>query len=351
VKRLSAFFSVLNETKATLPHISSPLVRSASLPQDHPHSRKRSVLDGQVQLHDLPTSERMPPIYATNSSAPKLSLSLGPIREGSASPVSPGTTAVPSPANTFPEQSSYVSGQHADKLSAPLDNTPRSREPVRRPPQLDVGNGVALNGRNPPSRKPSSFPVPNSELILYSYAQLVGTVTLLPSDTPLSMEQSRNLYTLRRELETTKPVGGGSMNIAPNSPKAFAHGAAVTDGTARRPPHARSVSLSSGLLSLLSPSAILSSPSSPPPVPSQPRRVSAGHSRSPSVFNGFFATSSSTSSDIDSTGSGPGDDYGDPSEPLPTFDVPPSMLAIDLTLGPGQSRSCAYAEDVLRSVS
>jgi hypothetical protein len=32
----------------------------------------------------------------------------------------------------------------------------------------------------------------------------------------------------------------------------------------------------------------------------------------------------------------------DPEEPLPTYEIQPAMLAVDLSLGPGESRSCGF---------
>ena len=34
----------------------------------------------------------------------------------------------------------------------------------------------------------------------------------------------------------------------------------------------------------------------------------------------------------------------DPEQSLPVFEVPPAMLAVDLSLGPGEERSCEYRE-------
>ena len=309
-------------------------------------------MEGQFQVQELPLSDRIPPIAITSPSTPRITLSLGPIRERSTSPVSPATTAAPSPADMFPQLPLYRTNMPTENAGDQSDNFCRPREPSRRPPQLNVTNGLSINGHSlcPKHITGNDLPIPNSELILYSYAELVGTVTLAPSsDTPPSAEQARNLYTLRRELQATKPVGGGSMNIAPNSPKALAHGAIITDGTTRRNSHARSVSLSAGLLSLLSPSTLLSGPSSPPSVPAQLRRASAGHSRTPSMFSSLLATSSSIATpDLDSVEPGTDDDSETVNEPLPTFDVPPSMLAIDLVLEPGQSRTCMSKLTLLR---
>ena len=35
-----------------------------------------------------------------------------------------------------------------------------------------------------------------------------------------------------------------------------------------------------------------------------------------------------------------GDDDWDPDQPMSVFEVPPTMLAVDLSLGPGEERSC-----------
>ena len=47
---------------------------------------------------------------------------------------------------------------------------------------------------------------------------------------------------------------------------------------------------------------------------------------------------------------GTGDAEVDPEEPLPTFEVQPAMLAVDLSLAPGESRSCDFSHFVCISV-
>lgn len=46
---------------------------------------------------------------------------------------------------------------------------------------------------------------------------------------------------------------------------------------------------------------------------------------------------------VSGSGIGVGGDEGevDPEAPLPTFEIQPTMLAVDLGLAPGESRSCA----------
>lgn len=139
------------------------------------------------------------------------------------------------------------------------------------------------------------------------------------------------------------------MNIVPNSPKALAHGHKPLPAinTRRAAQHGRSTSLSAGLLSLLSPTSLM--PSSPPPI-SSPPPGSSRHSRNSSVFSGFFGSSSSNG-DLDGPDwSSVDDGTGDADEPLPTFDVPPAMLAIDVSLMPGQSRTYVYTLPLPRNL-
>lgn len=115
--------------------------------------------------------------------------------------------------------------------------------------------------------------------------------------------------------------GGASISSGPQH--------AQTYGYPRRKPshHGRSASFSASLMSLLSPTA-----GSTPAVMGE---------RSPSVNGNSPSIPGYTP--IDS----PGPDGGfvleediDPELPLPTFETQPSMLAVDLLLLPGDSRSC-----------
>lgn len=47
------------------------------------------------------------------------------------------------------------------------------------------------------------------------------------------------------------------------------------------------------------------------------------------TFNGGLGLHKSTSGE-----------FYDPEVPLPTFEVQPTLLAVDVSLGPGESRSC-----------
>ena len=100
--------------------------------------------------------------------------------------------------------------------------------------------------------------------------------------------------------------------------------------------HGRSSSLSNGLLSMLSSSS--SQPSPQPFVPGHRARTSSvfslfsgGQAPPPSNRSGLglgLSTSASEEEEID------------PDQPLPTLEVQPAMLAVDLSLAPGESRTC-----------
>jgi RAB6A-GEF complex partner protein 2 len=134
----------------------------------------------------------------------------------------------------------------------------------------------------------------------------------------------------------------------------------------RRPTHGRSSSFSSGFLSLLSPTSLVASTSAPPGSPTPWTPMSAGSSSS-RLGSGTFAPPSSALGSFPSpkgvglglglpgspvsAGAGEGtivaatesvDEEIDPDEPLPTFEVQPAMLAVDLSLMPGESRSCGF---------
>lgn len=272
---------------STSPQRPSSLSRSASLPSNHPHSRKQSVLDGNIQV---PVPQHTPSA-TPNPSTSTFSLALDPIVESATSPITPATSVAPSPVLR--------------------DANPRFHPLVP---------DVKLRSLPSPQRKssyPGAFLAPNTELILYSYAQLVGSVSLIPlADTPLSPDQSRNLQNLRRGLQKTKAIGGGNMNITSGNPRAL-------PPPAGRRNHARSASLSAGLMSILSPTA-----------PTGPQNGwTPGHRpRTASAFSGFFSSSAADEEDEDMT---------EAETHLPTFEVSPSVLAVDLTLGPGDSRTCA----------
>ncbi|KAI0651411.1 Rgp1-domain-containing protein [Trametes meyenii] len=333
----------------------APLARVPSLPPNHPHARKNSILDGQLQLQDLRIPSSPSPLSATpNPSTSTFSLSLDPIAEaGSTSPGPPVTPTFPSPIpnsdipNIRTHIPTVVSVDTAKKPNGThLYPTPPLREPPRRPSHLGLGHGPPPAASSTAYLKPprtafsSTFPVANTELILYAYAQLLGNLTLTPlPDANASADHTRTLNHLRSRLLKRKAVGGGSMDISSSlSAQSLASGSGPS---ARRGSHGRSSSLSAGLFSMLAPTSLVSSSSQPNFVP--------GHrSRSPSVFSLFSNGQGPPPSRSGGVGLGLGiaaveEDEVDPDVPLPTLEVQPSMLAVDLSLGPGESRTYTYS--------
>ena len=99
--------------------------------------------------------------------------------------------------------------------------------------------------------------------------------------------------------------------------------------------HSRSSSFSASLLSILSPTSLVSSISNPNPN----SRWRSASSTSNTPTSARFPNSNGSSS---TSLFGNGTEDIDPEEPLPTYEIQPAMLAVDLSLGPGESRSCAF---------
>lgn len=330
----------------TSPRISSPLARSATVPLNHPHARKQSVFDGQLQLQDFRPPPTMSPFSPTpNASTSTFSLSLDPISEGVSSPVPP-TPSFPSPVPestpaVFHSQPPHVNGNSKLNSNSPYSYPPRSsHQPPRRPAHLGLGHGPppghASQAAPPRTAFSSSFPMTNTELILYSYAQLVGSLSLTPlPGTITNQEQTRALQVIRSSLLKPHTFGGGSLDIASHNGQTSAYSQRSASNPSRRLSHGRSNSLSAGLMSLLS-------PSSSTPLASSQSWTPSHKPRTPSMFSGILSPTAS-SSGMGGLGVGAsGDDESVNSEaPLPTFEVQPTMLAVDLSLGPGESRSCA----------
>jgi len=274
----------------------SPLPRTADfqLPPHHPHARKQSVLDGQAQLSEVPAPP--PPPALASSSSSSFSLALDPIAE------SPVTPYVGSPSPRSPPLNGAL--RHPPALKR--DST-RSAQPSGKSPHLNLGHGPPPASGPGPRLRPST-----TELILYSYAQLLGTVSITPlAGVSMSQEHAKALNGLRMRLLKRPIVGGGSMDITSRQ--------RVPE---RRRTHSRASSLTSGLLSLISPLSSASVPPSPIASSALPP-WKTGSSR-----GGAASTNGDSQEDVD------------PEMPLPTFEVPPSMLAVDLSLAPGESRTC-----------
>ena len=315
-----------------LPAATSSPLRDSSVPAHHPHARKQSVLiDGSVTQAELQLKE--------------MSLSPSPILQSAAA----STSAFSLSLDTIAENATSPSGEGPSHSYPP-------KYPPQRPSYPLAKSGVGL-GLGPPPLPPTprtasiaTFAAPNAALILYAYAQLSGSLTLSDGSssgtTVLTPTESRAVNAVRAALVNRgrQAVGGGRMDI-----EASLDPSPTTPSSSRlRPPnrrtHSRAVSLGSSLMSLLSPSsASLSSPNQPPWSP--------GHKpRTPSIVSSFLSSSMSSPADVGrKTNSGLGSGLNveeaeeiPPDTPLPTFDVQPAMLAVDLVLVPGESRTCKF---------
>ncbi|KAG9310308.1 Rgp1-domain-containing protein [Chiua virens] len=287
----------------------------------HPHARKQSVTDVHIHLNEVQQPTVPSSSGLTSSSGSTYSLALDAIAETPSSPY-PGTPLPTSPSLTDSlDQGSLKTISHTHPA------------PSRRPSQLGLGYG-------PPPASPPSKPATlsrngslfgsNHELILYSYAQLLGTVSIAPlPGVVMTPDQEQTLAALRLKLVKRTIVGGGSMDITSQQRM-----------QERRRSHHRSASLTSSLFSLLSPSTF-SAPSTPL---SSSQSWTTARTRAPSVSSvtsGAPANGQLNGLGLGLINRGTEEDV-DPDAPLPTFDVQPAMLAVDLTLAPGESRTYTY---------
>jgi len=310
------------------------------LASNHPHARKQSVLDGQFSLDVLsPTTSVPPSPYTPNSSTSTFSLALDPIAEGTHSPYS-STPAIGSPTIE------PVSFSHHTPPGTGTSNSVYAYPPPRphnytnhRPAPIGLGQPSNLPKGYPRAAFATTFPPSNTELILYSYAQLTGTIQIIPVPGALpTADQSQTLSALRSALHNRAVLGGGSMDIT--STLSPPPSAALSPKLRHSQRHGRSSSFSSGLLSILSPTSLVSSISSPNPNSrTGPSRWRSASSASNTPSSGKFPNGSNSPSIL---AFGNGAEVVDPEEPLPTFEIQPAMLAVDLSLGPGESRSCEF---------
>ncbi|KAH9048818.1 Rgp1-domain-containing protein [Lactarius hengduanensis] len=298
----------LHTAGQSFPHTSSPLARTSTtpVPPNHPHARKLSVSDISAPI----------PQSASSSS---FALSLDPIAE-TMSPIPP-TPTFPSPAPTpSPFASPHVAG------------TSKSASPAY-PPRSDTQHSTQSflgNGR-PTSLK--SLPKDNTELVLYAYVHLTGSFFLLPSS---SLARPSALAALQRHKRG--PRGGGSMDIGVASPPPRGH-------------ERRSASIAGSLWGLISsPASAVLSPGHRARAPSHGGTPHIPPIRSFAGAGAKVANPHGTEGiglGIGGVGLGMGaiqedDDDWDPDQPMSVFEVPPAMLAVDLSLGPGEERSYVY---------
>ena len=216
-----------------------------------------------------------PPPTPTTASASSFQISLDPITENgtnyhsptSEDPTSPDVTQPPAPT------SQGLHGRRPSTLGLGL--------PLAVPPNP---RAKSIGGRLPHIALPTSVSLPSTELLLYAYAQLSGTLSVDPAFMPTSSE----FLDLRDALRKKAVVGGGSLDIGSGTHRRRANG---------------------GFFGFLSSANTTNNVASRVLVP-----------------GGVTTTASATGEDID--------------DAIPTLETQPSMLAIDLTLAAGESRSC-----------
>lgn len=345
------------------PKVSSPLARSAfPISAHHPHARKSSVA-----LSPYTPGSPQAGITSPNSS-PGESMPASPVPPSPAfnhptgmdsEPGTPTYAAAPTP-TLMPapprRTSSSLTATTATLTSSPMLQPPPPRSPSPLPPSPSA---------SPVANGPSAT-APGTEIILYAYAQLSGTLIL-----PTLFSYGAPLAHLRRTLRAAQAVGGGRMDLAfslsmaggpmpPGSPISTMHSA-----PARTRGHARGGSIFSSILGsapdepvqrpgtgrMRSASTISFSKSASsmdmygsPPATAVPSGIglglglgSGGNGMGMSTPNlGVYPTpASGVAGRVGPVGGG-----GEDGAPLPVLDVQPSMLAVDLALGPGESRTC-----------
>ncbi|KAG8889037.1 hypothetical protein FRB98_005934 [Tulasnella sp. 332] len=365
------------------PTISSPLARSPSmpLPKSHPHARKVSVMDAHISdsnpssdfpsslslpsnlsAYTLSTSPVPPSPSASISASSSYSTSLDPITEtpatsDSSSIIQPRTqTAALSPVSSAgarlyspkpmrsSEPSHLINGGHSRRgslshlsaaigLGQPPPSPSTSRGHARSqstqvkppPPKAQSGNRNTFS---------SSFAPPNTEVLLWSYAQLIGTVELDDASGLIAPEAAGHLRGRLNSLRTDGVFGGGRMDIgAPMTPSPTSGGGGGSNkrrsfisslwggggsasGTPTASPTASGSTFGLGMNAL---SSLWTSPAVSP------------------IATGFANGQTTLSSPMT------GLSGGLPASALPTFETQPSLLAVDLNLAPGESRSYTYS--------
>lgn len=257
---------------------------------------------------------------------------MGPTRAMSTPTPTPATPTTPVTAPPLP-------------LSGP--GGPPGRH-TRRASSLGIGIGFPSSTSAPQSASAqampktafsSSFPtlhpkeeLTGEEVILYSYAQLSGYLILPSSSSSPSLygreEEGLGKLKARLRRKTRHARGGGSLDLGllSLSPSPTLSGFGLGSPPALpggRPKHHRRAS--SGLLGYLSPPSLSGLTSS----------LSSSFS---------LGSASSSPASVGDAGRGDGDDSvvggGGGEERLPVLDIPPAMLAVDLVLAPGETKSC-----------
>ncbi|KAG8952574.1 hypothetical protein FRC03_012068 [Tulasnella sp. 419] len=373
-------------TSSSSPSVPSPLSREAQfpIPRSHPHARKQSIFDGQF-IQDLTSSvSSSDPSASTAAPSTSFSLALDPINETASVPptpmppspitrsnpefygVRPSAKAInrPSQLNDSNTKSSGTASSQPPRRSSlsqvtsasiglgqpPKSSSSLASTHVRSQSHSNItpsSSNTTIESSAPPTTNKrtafsSTFSAPNTEVLLWSYAQLLGILEIddSTSNAPGELVSPSIIDELRQKLITVRGgsvVGGGRMDIGGMpSPSAIGAGSRTrrgfissllgTSGTGPTPSsyHNSSGSLSGLGLGVLG-STLFGS--------TQNSELS---SRGLSLDIDNLHERTSGTATIAVAG-------GLPPEALPTFETQPSMLAVDLNLAPGESRSYTYS--------
>ncbi|KAG8758419.1 hypothetical protein FRC14_008246 [Serendipita sp. 396] len=215
------------------------------------------------------------------------SLQLAPISE-SHSPIIPSTPPVPSPAPS--------------SLSNPKGNTPgNGARPLSRGLGIDFPSIPRTNEKpGPRSASAGTLPIQGAETLLWAYAQVMGSIEMDTKTTNPVV-----LASIKSKLTRSGPVGAGRMDLHDQTPSSN-----------------RNVESSwSTFLGLKSPRVVS-------PVPA-------------SFFSGLFSSRSSPAVNVASDVN---------AEDIPMLVPSQVMLAVDLTLAPGESKAYTYSMTLPRAL-
>jgi len=155
---------------------------------------------------------------------------------------------------------------------------------------------AAGDGRGPRSASAGTLPIPGTETLLWAYAQVSGNVEFEPASV-----EPKALYDLKMRLKKNGPVGGGRMDL-----HEMTHGSTQpSDG------------MWSSLFGRSAATALVTR--------TAPTGWMSGWLRSPATVRMPNQANSDSSTSGDT---------------MWTFNPPQSMLAVDLTLMPGETKSC-----------
>lgn len=168
--------------------------------------------------------------------------------------------------------------------------------------------------------------------------------------------------------------GGGSSHSsvpAGSSSSSFTAGVSTPSRPGFTPGHRSRTSYIGSLFSPVTPSFSIPPPPPPPQSPTTPTQRLAGGGKGVGLGLGVDGSGATNGIVVNGHGHGYGNGVGvqqkmqereivplgmvvdewDPETALPVFEVRPSMLAVDLALGPGESRSCASNHSPLFAMS